>query len=73
MTELQNIILEVKKRSEFNYHLFYSGNKIKVTIRTQNPLMGHIVLSAVRNDPCGIVERTHLEVGHASEIYFYSC
>lgn len=32
--------------------------------------MGHIVLSAVRNDPCGIVERTHLEVGHASEIYF---
>lgn len=35
--------------------------------------MGYIVLSVIKNDFCGIMERIYLEVGYVKEIYFYFC
>lgn len=46
---------------------------VTVAIKTQNALMGHSVIYVMKNDPHGIMERTHLEMGHVSEIHFYSC
>lgn len=73
MIGLKNIILGLKREMNSTAFFFHSGNTIKVAIKTQKPLTGQIVLSAMRNDPFRTMEKPHLEVGHTSEIYSYSC